>query len=123
VSVAEGESTTVVISRTINARTTASDTAGSVERTVATIPYARPSGATTPAQRASVQGKPCAVCGESNPKMFAGHKEALVKEYYRTGTIDKGRMRSLGAVRPECPTCSTVRDQFAALFDNSGYDI
>lgn len=116
VAVAEGESTTVVTSRTINARTTVSETAGTVERTVATSPYARPSGATTPAQRASVQGKPCAVCGESKPKMFAGHKEALAREYYRTGTIDKARMRSSDAVRPECPTCSNREGSVMRLY-------
>ncbi len=77
-----------------------------VETTVATTPYARPSGATTAAQRASVQGRPCSVCGESAPTMYAGHKEALVREHYRTGTINKIRMRSIDAVRPECPTCS-----------------
>ncbi|MEK6280648.1 MAG: RHS repeat-associated core domain-containing protein [Acidobacteriota bacterium] len=75
-------------------------------RPAVTVPYSRPSGATTPAQRASVQGQPCSVCGESAPRMNAGHKEALVKEYYRTGTIDRTRMRDIGAVRSECPTCS-----------------
>jgi RHS repeat-associated protein len=79
---------------------------GAAETTIATTQYTRPSGATTAAQRASVQGKPCSVCGESAPRMNAGHREALVKEHYRTGTIDKTRMRSLGAVRSECPTCS-----------------
>jgi hypothetical protein len=48
--------------------------------------------------------------------MFAGHKEALVKEYYRTGTIDKGRMRSLDAVRPECPTCSNREGSVLRLY-------
>jgi RHS repeat-associated protein len=80
--------------------------ASAAERTVATVPYSRPSGATTAAQRASVQGKPCALCGESAPKMNAGHKEALVKEHYQTGTINRTRMRDPAAVRPECPTCS-----------------
>jgi hypothetical protein len=37
---------------------------------------------------------------------IAGHKEALVKEYYETGTIEKGRMRRLDAVQSEYPTCS-----------------
>jgi hypothetical protein len=39
-------------------------------------------------------------------KSIAGHKYALVKEWYETGTIDIARMRSLDAVQPECPTCS-----------------
>lgn len=72
----------------------------------ATVPYQRPSGATTAAQRESVQGKPCVKCGAETPRQVAGHKEALVKEHYETGTIDKDRMRSLDAVQPECPTCS-----------------
>ena len=69
-------------------------------------PYSRPAGATTAAQRASVQGQPCAVCGNTADRMVAGHKTALVVEYYKTGTIDLQRARSLGAVRAECPTCS-----------------
>jgi RHS repeat-associated protein len=72
----------------------------------ATAPYARPSGATTTAQRQSVQGKPCVKCGAMTDRQVAGHKEALVKEHYETGTIDKQRMRSKDAVQPECPTCS-----------------
>lgn len=43
-------------------------------------------------------------CGDPAP--IAGHKEALVKEHYETGTIDRERMRSLEAVQSECPTCS-----------------
>ena len=69
-------------------------------------PYSRPAGATTPAQRASVQGQPCAVCGVTAERMFAGHKQALVVEYYTTGTIDMQRARSLDAVQAECPGCS-----------------
>ena len=72
----------------------------------ATTPYKRPSNATTPAQRASVQGKPCVKCGDTSPTQRAGHKKALVEEHYETGTIDKERMRSVDAVQPECPTCS-----------------
>ncbi|CAN7593134.1 DUF6531 domain-containing protein [Variovorax sp. LjRoot175] len=69
-------------------------------------PYRRPSGSTTAAQRQSVQGMPCVKCGEQTAGQIAGHKGALVKEYYETGTIDKERMRSLDAVQSECPTCS-----------------
>jgi RHS repeat-associated protein len=71
-----------------------------------TAPYKRPSGATTPAQRASVQGKPCVDCGAVTPKQVADHKTPLVKEHYETGTIDTMRMRSADAVQPQCPTCS-----------------
>ena len=69
-------------------------------------PYVRPSNATTPAQRASVQGKPCVKCGAETTKQVAGHKTALVKEHHETGSIDKQRMRSTDAVQSECPTCS-----------------
>ena len=69
-------------------------------------PYKRPTGATTPAQRAAVQGQPCVKCGNTTGKQVAGHKKALVEEYYETGGIDRARMRSLDAVQPECPTCS-----------------
>jgi RHS repeat-associated protein len=71
-----------------------------------TTKYARPSGATTPAQRASVQGKPCVDCGTTGPKMYADHKAPLVKQHYEGGGIDKGQMRSPDAVQPQCPTCS-----------------
>ena len=68
--------------------------------------YKRPNNATTSAQRASVQGKPCVSCGEAKPKMVADHKTPLVKEHYQTGTIDKTKMKSTDAVQPQCPTCS-----------------
>ncbi|MBW9210506.1 HINT domain-containing protein [Mumia sp. zg.B21] len=69
--------------------------------------YSRPSGATTPAQREAVQGKPCVDCGEIAERQVADHIDPLVKEYYRTGAIDRDRMRSLDAVQPQCPTCSS----------------
>jgi hypothetical protein len=68
--------------------------------------YSRPSGATTPAQRASVQGKPCVDCGITTSRQVADHKDPLLKEYYRTGTIDLDRMRRLDSVQSQCPTCS-----------------
>ena len=68
--------------------------------------YSRPNNATTSAQRASVQGKPCISCGETKSKMVADHKTPLVKEHYQTGTIDKTKMKSIDAVQPQCPTCS-----------------
>jgi RHS repeat-associated protein len=88
------------------ASTKAGTTTTSTTEIRATTVYKRPSGATTPAQRASVQGKPCVKCGETAPVMRAGHKEALVREHYESGQIDTDRMRSLDAVQPECPTCS-----------------
>jgi hypothetical protein len=69
-------------------------------------PYERPTGATTAEQRGSVQGKPCVDCGKVESKMVANHKTPLVKEYYQTGNIDWGNMRSTGAVNSHCPTCS-----------------
>jgi RHS repeat-associated protein len=75
-------------------------------RCVATKPYKRPSGATTAAQRAAVQGKPCVTCGATTRKMVADHKNPLVQEWYETGTINKSRMRSVSAVQPQCPRCS-----------------
>ena len=74
----------------------------------APAPYRRPSNATTPQQRQSVQGKPCVKCGESTDKQVAGHKKALVQEYHETGTIDKQRMREVDAVQSECPKCSNL---------------
>jgi hypothetical protein len=76
------------------------------EGPTATTPYQRPSGATTRAQRDSVQGKPCVDCGEVTSKQVADHKTPLVVEHYQTGTIDRTQMRSLDAVQPQCPTCS-----------------
>lgn len=70
------------------------------------VPYRRPAHATTPAQRAAVQGQACVRCGTSADKMIAGHKKALVQEHYETGSIDKTKMRSVEAVQPECTTCS-----------------
>jgi len=71
-----------------------------------TTPYKRPGGATTPAQRASVQGQPRVDCGTIGPVQVADHKVPLVQEYYTTGTIDTTAMRSLDAVQPQCVTCS-----------------
>lgn len=71
-----------------------------------TVPYSRPSGATTAAQRLSVQNLPCVDCGEFNARQVADHITPLVKEYYETGSVDLTFMRSLEAVQPQCPTCS-----------------
>jgi hypothetical protein len=63
-----------------------------------------------------VQGQPCAKCGETAPKMFAGHKYPLVREYYESGAIDATRMRSPSAIQPECPTCSNQEGGFLSRF-------
>jgi CTP:molybdopterin cytidylyltransferase MocA len=80
--------------------------AGAADEIVVNQPYARPQGATTRAQRESVQGQSCVDCGTIADRQVADHIDPLVKEYYRTGTIDVSRMRSLEAVQPQCPTCS-----------------
>lgn len=90
-----------------NAQTIEPDPGGQVANSVdIEKPYKRPSGATNKQMRESVQGKPCVKCGDLTGKQVAGHKKALVEEYYETGSIDKKRMRSLDAIQPECPTCS-----------------
>lgn len=71
-----------------------------------TTPYKRPSGATTQAQRQSVQNKPCVDCGNTANRQVADHKKPLVQEYYETGAINRTKMRSLDSVQPQCPTCS-----------------
>lgn len=82
------------------------DGAGGDAGSPASEPYKRPSGATTPQQRESVQGKPCVDCDATTPRQHADHKKPLVEEHYETGGIDKQRMRSNDAVQPQCPTCS-----------------
>lgn len=82
--------------------------AGNEDENVGSVSCAVRRGATTPpAQRASVQGKPCVNCGAVTPKQVADHKTPLVKQHYQTGTIDKTQMRSVDAVQPQCPTCSS----------------
>ena len=71
-----------------------------------TIPYKRPPGSVTSAQRASVQNKPCVDCGNTASTMVADHKYPLVKEYYETGKIDIKKMKDVNSVQPQCPTCS-----------------
>ena len=84
-----------------------------VAEPVIAAPYARPNNATTPAQRASVQGQPCVDCGAVGGTQRADHKTPLAVEYYSTGQIDKQKMKSLDAVQPQCATCSNK--QGAAL--------
>lgn len=81
-------------------------------------PYSRVSAAgPTSAQKASVQGQPCVVCGETTPKMVADHIDALAVEHYRTGTNDISKQTSTIAVQPHCPTCS--RSQGGQMSDFS----
>jgi RHS repeat-associated protein len=68
--------------------------------------YRRPSGATTRAQRETVQGQPCVGCGKVDGKKYADHKDPLVKQHYEGGGIDKRKMRDPKGVQAHCPTCS-----------------
>ncbi len=79
-------------------------------------PYKRPSNATTQEQRDSVQNKPCSTCGATGQKNNADHKDPLVKEYYRNGTIDKDKMRSPNAVQPQCQNCSNKQGGWLSNF-------
>jgi hypothetical protein len=79
-------------------------------------PYRRPSGATTDAQRASVQGRPCIDCGSISPRQVADHIFPLVREFYETGRINMFRMRSLEAVQPQCPFCSARQGGLLSSF-------
>jgi hypothetical protein len=78
--------------------------------------YQRPSGATTPQQRASVQGKPCVTCGGTSPVMVADHKLPLVKEYYLTGKINLQDMKDISCVQPQCSTCSAKQGAELRLY-------
>jgi hypothetical protein len=79
-------------------------------------PYQRPSNATTPEQRASVQGKPCATCGATGQKNVADHKVPLVVEHYTTGKINSQNMRSVEAVQPQCKSCSNQQGGYLSNF-------
>jgi hypothetical protein len=63
---------------TAEAASTAADTADLVGPE---SPYVRPSGATTAAQRASVQGLPCVDCGAITGTQVADHITPLVQEW------------------------------------------
>lgn len=88
-----------------------------------TRPYARPGGATTAEQRASVQGRPCVDCGATADTQVADHIDPLVKEYYRTGTIDLQRTRSLEAVQPQCPVCSASQGGTLSWYSRAMRDL
>ena len=89
---------------------------GADETLSITSKYVRPGGATNAAQRAAVQGKPCVECGNIAERQVADHIDPLVKEYYRTGSIDPNRMKSLDAVQPQCPTCSARQGAVLSRF-------
>ena len=77
--------------------------------------YSRPFG-TTAAQRKSVQGKSCVVCGKIDKKMIADHKDPLINEYYRTGSNDKSKQTKVEAVQPHCSKCSSTQGAMASTF-------
>ena len=77
--------------------------------------YKRPTGQTK-AQKDSVQGKPCVVCGTVTNKQVADHKDPLVVEYWRTGKNDLAHQRSVNAVQPHCPTCSRKQGGYMSAF-------
>lgn len=82
-----------------------------------TGPYVRPSGAgPTAAQRASVQGKPCVDCGAQTNNQVADHKDPLVVQHYRTGSVDVQKQRSVDAVQPHCPACSNTQGGQLSVF-------
>jgi RHS repeat-associated protein len=81
-------------------------------------PYKRPNNATTQEQRDSVQGKPCATCGATGQKNNADHKDPLVEQHYRGG-VDKDKMRSPDAVRPQCQNCSNQQGGYLSGFSKA----
>lgn len=101
------EQVTEVVVEDMGAEAAAGAEEISMEAPVTDEIYKRPSNATTPLQRKSVQDQACVDCGSVGQQNVADHKYPLVKEHYETGRIDKKRMRSLDAVQPQCPTCSS----------------
>jgi len=79
--------------------------------------YVRPSGAgPTSAQKAAVQGKPCVDCGSVTARQVADHKDPLVVQHYREGSVDVFAQSKTDAVQPQCPTCSSTQGgQLSAL--------
>jgi hypothetical protein len=78
-------------------------------------PYVRPLG-TTRAQRKSVQGSPCVDCGKTAAVQRADHKDPLVVQYYRDGSIDLEKAKSLDAVQAQCPDCSNKQGGTLSAF-------
>ncbi len=48
--------------------------------------------------------------------MVANHKESLVEEHYKTGSVDTTAMRDLNAVDAHCLTCSAKQGGFLSEF-------
>jgi RHS repeat-associated protein len=70
--------------------------------------YKRPcSAGPTAAQKRAVQGKPCVDCGLIAAKQVADHKDPLVVQYYREGSVNVTQQTQISAVQPHCPTCSS----------------
>lgn len=69
----------------------------------------------TKAQRASVQGKSCVDCGERCAVMVADHIKPQVEEFVETGKVSP-RAKEIGAVQPQCPTCSSEQGGYASWF-------
>lgn len=46
-------------------------------------------------------------CGRLTPKQIADHKEPLVVQHYKQGTVDAAQQRTQSAVQPHCPTFSS----------------
>jgi RHS repeat-associated protein len=82
-----------------------------------TTKYKRPSGAgPTAAQREAVQGKPCVDCGKVTAKQVADHKDPLVVQHYREGTVGTAAQSAVDAVQPHCPACSAKQGGFLSAF-------
>ena len=86
-------------------------------------PYSRPSGAgPTAAQRAAVQGQPCVDCGAITANQVADHKDPLVVQYYRDGSVNVPAQRAVDAVQPHCPTCSASQGGQLGVFGKAMRD-
>jgi hypothetical protein len=77
--------------------------------------YKRPNNATTQEQRDDAQGKACSTCGATGQKNNADHIDPLVEQHYRGG-IDKTKMRSPDATRPQCQSCSNQQGGYLRTF-------
>ncbi len=48
--------------------------------------------------------------------MVANHKESLVEQHYKNGSVDKAAMHELGSVEPHCLSCSVKQGGFLSSF-------
>ena len=67
------------------------------------------------AQKFYIQ-KQCVDCGAITNRQVADHKDPLVVEYYRTGTIDTAKQGAVSAVQPHCPSCSASQGGYLSNF-------